>query len=192
MQTMSSRNIGTDLAPALKTTRWFNMDGSLSLDDLHGRVVVLLAFQMLCPGCVARSIPLAQKMQQMFENRNLVVIGLHTVFEHHDVMTPNALEVFLSEYRVSFPVGVDTPNEHGGTIPQTMEAYQMQGTPTWVLIDVNGRRRGQYFGSHDELALGVEIGALLSEMREPVGKSFESVKTDSEHCDSNGCQIGES
>ena len=133
-----------------------------ALDELRGRVVVLMAFQMLCPGCVARSIPLAQRIHQTFDRRGVAVIGLHTVFEHHDVMTPEALEVFLSEYRVGFPVGVDTPDPNGAAIPLTMQAYRMQGTPTLVLIDAEGRLRAQHFGAHDELALGAEIGLLMA------------------------------
>ena len=45
----------------------------------------------------------------------------------------------------------------------TMQAYQMRGTPTLILIDAEGPRRAQYFGAHDELLLGAEIGALLAE-----------------------------
>ena len=154
-----------ELAPELHTSKWFNSDHELTLEALRGRVVVLVAFQMLCPGCVARTIPLAQQLDQTFDRDELVVVGLHTVFEHHEVMSPQALEVFLSEYRVSFPVGIDTPDPNGGAIPLSMRAYGMQGTPTLVLIDSEGHRRTQHFGAHDELVLGAEIGLLLAERR---------------------------
>lgn len=163
---MSAPNTAHDPAPELRVTRWFNTEKPLALDDLRGRVVVLLAFQMLCPGCVARSIPLAQRLEATFDRRDLAVVGVHTVFEHHDVMTPEALEVFLSEYRVGFPVGVDTPDPNGAAIPLTMQAYRMQGTPTLVLIDAEGRLRAQHFGAHDELALGAEIGLLMAERQQ--------------------------
>ena len=165
---MSSANPTTDTAPELKATRWFNTERPLSLHHLRGRVVVVLAFQMLCPGCVARSIPLAQRLETTFDRKDLAVVGMHTVFEHHDVMTPEALGVFLSEYRIGFPVGVDAPDPGGKAIPQTMHAYGMQGTPTLILIDAEGRRRAQHFGTHDELALGVEIGLLLGERGQAV------------------------
>ncbi len=160
---MFSRSTENSPAPALQTSRWFNAEGDLTLDDFRGRVVVLIAFQMLCPGCVARSIPLALRLEQLFDRRDLAVVGLHCVFEHHSVMTPAALEAFLSEYRIGFPVGVDLPDPGGTDTPLTMQAYQMRGTPTLVLIDAEGRRRAQYFGAHDELVLGAEIGALLAE-----------------------------
>ena len=138
---MSFLNTETELAPPLATTRWFNTDTQLTLEGFRGRVVVVLAFQMLCPGCVARSIPLAQRIEQIFDRRDIAVIGLHTVFEHHDVMTPEALSVFLSEYRVQFPVGVDTLNPNGDSIPVTMQAYQMQGTPTWIVPPICSSQR---------------------------------------------------
>jgi hypothetical protein len=160
---MFSRSTESKPAPALQTSRWFNAEEDLALDDLRGRVVALIAFQMLCPGCVTRSIPLAQRLEQLFEQRAFVVVGLHTVFEHHHVMTPAALEVFLAEYGIRFPVGVDMPDPTGADTPLTMQAYRMRGTPTLVLIDAEGRRRAQHFGAHDELLLGAEIGALLAE-----------------------------
>ena len=157
--------VNPEIAPELQTSQWFNSDQRLTLKALRGRVVVLVAFQMLCPGCVAQTIPLAQRLDQTFDRNEFAVVGLHTVFEHHDVMTPEALEVFLSEYRVSFPVGCDTPDSNGGAIPLTMRAYGMQGTPTLVMIDSQGHRRTQHFGVHDELVLGAEIGLLLAERR---------------------------
>jgi peroxiredoxin len=160
---MSSQSTGSSPAPALTTTRWYNSKQPLTLEQFKGQVVVLIAFQMLCPGCVARSIPLAQRLVQIFDPHDVAVVGLHTVFEHHDVMTPEALAVFLAEYRVRFPVGVDAPDTAGAAIPQTMQAYEMQGTPTLVLIDAQGHRRAQHFGTHDELLLGAEIGRLLAE-----------------------------
>ena len=154
------------LAPIFQTSHWFNAEHALTLEELRGRIVVLVAFQMLCPGCVSGTIPLAQRLHQTFDTDELAVIGLHTVFEHHEVMTPQALEVFLSEYRVNFPVACDMPDPKDGALPLTMRAYGMQGTPTLVLIDSHGLRRAQHFGMHDELILGAELGLLLAEQRE--------------------------
>lgn len=44
-------------APPWTTTDWFNTGGrALQLEDLRGRVVVLHAFQMPCPGCVQHGL----------------------------------------------------------------------------------------------------------------------------------------
>ena len=49
-------------APECDVTQWFNTESALSLSALRGNVIVLHAFQMLCPGCVARAIPQAQRV----------------------------------------------------------------------------------------------------------------------------------
>lgn len=147
--------------PELAVTRWFNTKAPLTLAALKGRVVVLHAFQMLCPGCVQHGLPQAKKLAERFDPREVAVIGLHTVFEHHAVMTPEALDVFISEYRWPFPIGVDAPD--GDQMPKTMAAYQMQGTPTLLLFDRQGRLRRHYLGQVDDMRLGAEIMALAIE-----------------------------
>ncbi|MGE0869460.1 MAG: redoxin domain-containing protein [Kofleriaceae bacterium] len=150
-------------APEWDISQWFNTDESPSVASLRGNVIVVHAFQMLCPGCVMRGIPQMQRVNEMFRGPGLKVIGLHTVFEHHAAMTPTSLEAFLHEYRITFPVGVDRPSDEPDGIPVTMRRYAMRGTPTTILIDAAGRLRRQVFGAHEDLALGAEIAALLIE-----------------------------
>lgn len=149
------------VAPEWQTAAWLNTPTPLSLERLRGRVVLLHAFQMLCPGCVVRGLPQAQRVAEIFKGTPLAVIGLHTVFEHHEAMRVESLRAFLQEYDVRFPVGVDAPGPDGDPMPRTMRRYAMQGTPTTVLIDARGRLRRQVFGVHDDLLLGAEIGRLL-------------------------------
>lgn len=63
------------LAPDLVVSRWFNTKVPLSLAALRGRVVLLHAFQMLCPGCVAHGTPQAERAHRMFRETDLTVIG---------------------------------------------------------------------------------------------------------------------
>ena len=150
-------------APPLQVSQWLNTDQPLELTALRGKVIVLHAFQMLCPGCLNYGLPQARRVRQTFHS-DVVVIGLHTVFEHHDVMTPRALEVFNHEYRWNFPIGIDQAAEPGqGGMPLTMRAYGLQGTPSLVLIDREGRVRVARLGQVDDLALGGLIGQLLAE-----------------------------
>lgn len=161
-------------APELEIDKWFNSGHNLKLEDLRGKVVVLHAFQMLCPGCVSHGLPQAQRIHESFSPNDVQVIGLHTVFEHHEAMTPVSLEAFLSEYRITFPVGVDRPGGRGPT-PHTMHAYRMQGTPTLILIDREGRLRKQGFGQAQDLTLGAEIMALV---KETAGKGLQMLPDD--------------
>lgn len=153
-----------DPAPPLQVSLWLNTPEPVSLAALRGQVVLLHAFQMLCPGCVTHGIPQAQRARRLFTADELAVIGLHTVFEHHEVMNAAALRVFLHEYRIDFPVGIDQAGD-GDPIPLTMRSYGLRGTPSLVLIDRRGSLRLQHFGQIDDLQLGAAIGQLLAEPR---------------------------
>jgi peroxiredoxin len=149
-------------APEWRAAEWLNSTSPLSLQSLRGKVVVLHAFQMLCPGCVQHGLPQAQRIHARFDPSEVAVVGMHTVFEHHDAMTPVALRAFVHEYRIGFPVGVDAPGAEG-PVPQTMQAYGLRGTPSLLLIDRAGHLRWHGFGAEDDLLVGAAIAALVVE-----------------------------
>lgn len=151
--------------PEWHAAPWFNTPAPLHLADLRGRVVLIHAFQMLCPGCVLHALPLASKVHEAFAAAGVAVIGLHCVFEHHAAMQPPALEAFIHEYRLRFPIGVDEAAT-AGPIPRTMAAWALQGTPSTLLVDRAGRLRWQQFGAVEELHLGAWLGMLLGESPE--------------------------
>ena len=150
-------------APEWITNQWLNSDEPLTLASMRGRVVIAGAFQMLCPGCVSDLIPQLRKAHTLFKGSAISVIGLHTVFEHHDAMQPVSLKAFLHENRITFPVAVDKPQMPGNAMPATMELYGMRGTPTMLLIDKQGNLRRHSFGHMDDMQLGAEVMALLGE-----------------------------
>ena len=176
-------------APGWQTTTWLNTPEPLTFEQLRGRVVLLHAFQMLCPGCVARGIPQAQRVATAFADAPLTVVGLHTVFEHHEAMQLPSLRAFLYEYRVTFPVGIDAPGLNGSPHPRTMSAYQMRGTPTTVLIDARGRLRRQVFGVHDDLVLGAELQALILEATQSAAATPASVTAEPEGGCVERCEV---
>ncbi|MEP6548824.1 MAG: TlpA disulfide reductase family protein [Gammaproteobacteria bacterium] len=149
-------------APELLVQTWFNSDRSLLVSGLRGRVVVLVAFQVLCPHSVAGAVPQAQRIFEIFEPKDVAVIGLHATFEHHDAFNVAMLKAFIQEYRLKFPIALDQPNPTS-PIPLTMERYKMRGTPSLVLIDRHGLVRKHAFGAVDDLRIGAEIGALTQE-----------------------------
>ena len=173
-------------APELQTTHWFNTKAPLTLQSLRGRVVLIEAFQMLCPGCVSHGLPQAQRVAATFSDKDVTVIGLHTVFEHHAGQgTKEALEAFLHEYRITFPVGIDAPSD-SGRLPKTMMEYNMQGTPTLLLIDREGRLRKHKFGIEQDLTLGAEIMALMRESEGALPKGTDETEA-GPTCDEHGC-----
>lgn len=177
-------------APEWQTTTWLNTPAPLSLERLRGRVVLLHAFQMLCPGCVSHALPQAQRVAALFADAPLTVVGLHTVFEHHEAMRIESLRAFVHEYRIRFPVGIDLPGVDGDPLPHTMRAYAMQGTPTTILIDAQGQLRQQVFGVHDDLLLGAEIGQLLQEARRATAPAQPAATDTGPGCSDVGCSVG--
>ncbi len=177
-------------APELQTSDWLNSPTPVTLADLRGKVVLVEVFQMLCPGCVAHGLPQAVRVTQTFESKDVAVLGLHSVFEHHAAQgTREALSAFLHEYRISFPVGIDAQSE-AGELPKTMSAYEMQGTPTMLLIDRVGNLRKQKFGQQPDLSLGAEIMGLVGETQSADG-THAAESTEGARCDEDGCSIPE-
>lgn len=124
--------------------------------------MVALAFQMLCPGCVQQALPQLKRVSESFDPEDVAVVGLHSVFEHHEAQgRREVLAAFLHENGLRFPVAIDQPGPDG--IPLTFRSYAMQGTPTLLLIDRLGRLRMQRFGHIDDLRLGAAVASLAAE-----------------------------
>lgn len=148
-------------APELITSEWLNSSTSVSLKSLRGKVIFLYCFQMLCPACVSHGLPQALRAASTFPKQDVVVIGLHTVFEHHQSMNKTALQAFLHEYRVTFPVGIDMPQQ-ASAVPLSMQQLGLRGTPS-LLLDRDGKVRLHHFGIIDDMKLGHIIGQLVTE-----------------------------
>lgn len=168
-------------APELEVAGWLDVTHPMSLHALRGQVVLLHAFQMLCPGCVRHGLPQATSVHARLAGRGVAVIGLHTVFEHHAVMGRDALLAFAHEYRLGFPIAIDRPASDS-PVPRTMAQYGFRGTPGLALIDHRGRLRGMAFGRVDDLALGTALGRLLLERE-------LDMAGDVGDCTSSGCPL---
>jgi peroxiredoxin len=179
------------LAPPLDTLEWINGTKPLTLAELKGKVIAIHAFQMLCPGCVIHGLPQASSIYELFSKEDVQVIGLHTVFEHHSVMTSEALTAFAHEYRLPFPIAIDRPSD-SGAIPHSMANYQMQGTPTLIILDKNGCIRMNHFGRMSDMQVGSVIGRLIEE-KSISSNAFEkpesSIDLASHRCGEDGCSI---
>lgn len=147
--------------PELEIARWLNTDGSPTLAGLKGKVVVMSVFQMLCPGSVKHALPQASRLAAGFEDSEVQVIGLHSVFEEHDKQGPDALRGFLAEHELPFPVAIDAADARD--LPKTFMSYEVQGTPTVLIFDRQGRLRRHYLGQVDDIRIGAEVMALALE-----------------------------
>ena len=183
-------------APEIEASGWLNAEGAMSLANLKGSVVVIHAFQMLCPGCVSNGIPQTKRIAATFPESEVKVIGLHSVFEHHSVMTPDALKAFIHEYKITFPVAIDKPSSTDH-IPMTMQRYNMRGTPTLILIDKNGKLRLNHFGLMEDMQVGNMISQLVSETastyyssdKAASAKVVSAEEVAASQCTDTGCQV---
>jgi len=91
----------------------------------------------------------------------VAVVGLHSVFEHHEAMREISLRAFVHEYGLDFPIAIDAHNAFYE--PITFTEYEMRGTPTTVLIDRAGRLRAHHFGAVEDMSLARAITQLALE-----------------------------
>lgn len=183
--------------PEFEAAAWFNVDTPPTLKSLKGKVVVVAAFQQHCPGSLKHGLPQAGRIAGAFSDDEVVVIGLNTPFEETDKQDKAALEAFVAEQELPFAVALDTADGKG--LPKTMEAYEIQGTPTVLLFDRQGRLRRHYLGQVHDLRLGAEIMALTIEARDApreqsiaLERRLAAVLTDpnEHHHHDHGCGCG--
>lgn len=149
-------------APEWVISEWIN-SSDLTLEDLHGKVVIIDFFQLWCPGCNKFSGPLMQKWRQKYRNRkDIQLVGIHTVFEGHAQQTPERLREYVKEKNITYPVGVDDYVSDKKT-PETMIRYKTRGTPEIVIIDKKGNIRFQRFGGYNPDVVEELINTLLNE-----------------------------
>lgn len=179
--------------PELEAAAWINSNEPHSLKSLKGRVVVMAAFQLHCPGSLKHGLPQAARLATAFNDDEVAVIGLNTPFEEAQKQDKAAIEAFVGEQGLSFPVALDKVN--GGALPKTMEAYEIQGTPSVLIFDRQGRLRRHYLGQVDDMRLSAEVMALAIEARDApreqsiaIERRIAATLTDpNEHHHGGGC-----
>lgn len=148
-------------APEIAASGWLNTPEPLSLEQLKGRVVVLVAFQARCQGCVNEALPQAKALWRDFARTDAEVIGLHCPFESASRLDRESLAAMLAANGIEFPVAMDSEGAQWQT--ETFARYSMQGTPTLVLIGRNGKRRLQKLGHASDEQVRQAIQALIEE-----------------------------
>jgi thiol-disulfide isomerase/thioredoxin len=138
-------------APEWVISEWINGPG-VTLNKLKGKVIIVEFFQLWCPGCNGFSIPLMKKWNNTFKDEikqgKLALLSIHTVFEGHDLQTPERLKTYVKEKNIRHPVGIDK-HQPGERIPETMKRYRTRGTPEIAVIEKQGMIRFQMFGGFE-------------------------------------------
>ena len=162
----SARLIGSP-APELKVSRWLdNQPNSqpLKLSNLHGRVVALDFWAMWCGPCVT-AFPHWRELQQKYESRGLVVIGVTRFYGRSDKEDDlsreqewKSLQDFRQRYDLHYPFAVagmdDLTND---------DRFGIFSLPTVILIDRQGAVRYVKRGSGDYRKLEQYIAKLVAE-----------------------------
>jgi hypothetical protein len=133
-----------------------------------GRLNVLLAFQVNCPGCFIHGLPLASSLHERYQHSDVRVLGLSTVFEDFSLNTAahtrellqggrlvgETATHFLSKgaecYDQSIPFAVAMDDIGPNGVGQTFAINRFPGTPTWVVFDGEYRIHDRWFGHRDE------------------------------------------
>jgi len=160
------------LAPEWQVSNdWINSN-PLRLSDLRGKVVLIDFWTYSCINCL-RTIPYLNKWYSQYEDRGLVIVGIHTPefgFEGNRVNVDDAVKRF----GITFPVAQD--NNFA-----TWKRYENFAWPGFYLIDQQGRivftryGEGEYDRTENRIRqlLGIdgevaqEDGADLSRVRTP-------------------------
>ncbi len=126
-----------------------------------GTRLLVLIFQVNCPGCFQYALPTAEAIYRQGDRLGLSVLGLSTAFEDFELNTLGNTRALVESGQVvgatrrvlesprysqslSFPIATDAGMEHG--VGETFARNALPGTPTWILLDEQGRLRGQWFG----------------------------------------------
>jgi thiol-disulfide isomerase/thioredoxin len=117
-----------------------------SLQDLRGKVVLLDFWATWCGPC-RRDLPAIEKLNQEFNSKGLVVLGLNAGEDSATVSN------FLLSTKLSYPIllAAESP------IPQS---YSVNAFPTVVLIDREGKIAFYHVGAASESALRENLAKL--------------------------------
>ena len=142
--------IPVESSPAADFTLPLLNGDAVRLSDLRGSVVMVDFWASWCAPCRQES-PALNRAYAAYADRPVEFIGVN-VWD-----TENSAELFLVEYGVEYPAGVDS----GGDIALN---YGVRGIPEKFFIDANGIIRHKYVGPMPEDVLRATLDALLAEV----------------------------
>jgi cytochrome c biogenesis protein CcmG, thiol:disulfide interchange protein DsbE len=124
-------------------------EGTGSLADHEGKVVVLNVWASWCPPCVSE-MPLLQRTHDRIAPQGGMVLGIDTQDASEDALK------FLREKEISFPSLRDREREYGRELG-------VSGYPETFLIDREGRIAAMRRGPVDKAWLDEHLAPLLEE-----------------------------
>jgi thiol-disulfide isomerase/thioredoxin len=112
-------------APPLSVEGWYNTGGQkLTLNNLHGKVVLLDFWGVWCGACIAE-FPSFQRLREKYREQGFEIVGIHTTDDG------KRMAEFARNRKLSWPIGVDVSDK-------TKSAYRVAVWPSLYLVDRNG------------------------------------------------------
>ena len=132
------------MAPEIHLSSWIDGNGyktePIRLSDHRGKVIYLYFFQDWWPGCQKVGFPTLKKLSDTFKkNKNVVFLGIQTVFEGFSINTEDKLRKNQKKFDLKIPMAHATGGQQSHHIPDIMKDYHSRGTPWTVIIDTSGK-----------------------------------------------------
>jgi len=140
-------------APAFTVPAVVNGKGKVSLDSLHGKVVLLDFWGTFCEPC-KKSFPKLQDLYTKYGDSGLRILGV----SEDEADDKDKIPAFASTYGAKFTLGWDGDKN-------IARSYKPETMPSSFLIDKNGVVRFAHVGYHDgeEVEIDKEIKELLGQ-----------------------------
>jgi len=123
----------------------------ISLSDFTGKIIVLNFWATWCPPCKAE-IPDFVETYNEFKNQNVVFLGVSL---DDDI---NALEQFVSEYHINYPVLIDNLTEN------VSASWNISAIPTTFFINTDGKIIDKWVGQIPKQQLVSILNELINDI----------------------------
>ena len=149
-------------APEWEISAWLADDPG-SLYDQRGRVVLIGFLQLRDAGCEGSPLPLLRRWTELYGDRGLVVVFVHSASAGHDDLTPAQLRGLVDECGISQPVGIDAYDAGDDGVLSTRQRYEIPDTPHLAIVDRQGMLRFTHSGTFDSESTEWFLQRLLEE-----------------------------
>jgi thiol-disulfide isomerase/thioredoxin len=136
-------------APAFTLARVDGTPGSISLDALRGRVVVLDFWATWCPPCLAM-LPSMHELDAEWKDRGVAFVGINSDGD----IAPETLQAFLRQHDVPYPI-VSEDGEVGAR-------YKVRALPQITVIGKDGSVRKTFVGFTTKASLESTLAAAVA------------------------------